>query len=209
MPTLVNANDLTLADVHRLLKIERNHQPTHFSDLLTLEPLTETEKQEVFQIASDFEYYQSAGKVLEGQVQFLVLAPLLRLAGFYRPPIYLSLEQGIAEISIVDEDTNIRGRLDILAAKTVNNTKLWMLVVETKNSEADAMNGLPQLLTYAYSSLEQQESVWGLTTNGISFRFIYMQQGDPTTYRILPEVNLVDRDRALQLLQALNSVRKL
>ncbi|MDX2240400.1 MAG: hypothetical protein NW224_06945 [Leptolyngbyaceae cyanobacterium bins.302] len=209
MQTTLNAKDLTLNEVHRLLKLERDREPVSFSDFMTLEPLTDAQSQEIAQIVDDFEYYLRAGKVLEGQIQFLVLAPLLRLAGFYRAPIYLSLEQGIAEICIEDEDTSIRGRMDILAAKTSRNTKLWMLVVETKNSEADALNGLPQLLTYAHSSLEQQESVWGLTTNGISFRFVHLQAGNPATYRILPEVNLVDRDRALQLLQVLNALCKL
>ncbi len=43
----------------------------------------------MIQIRSDYRAYLRPGKVLEGQTQFLVLAPLLRLAGFYQPPIYL------------------------------------------------------------------------------------------------------------------------
>jgi hypothetical protein len=34
-------------------------------------------------------------------------------------------------------------------------------VIETKNSLAEVFAGLPQLLTYAYKSLEHQEAVWG------------------------------------------------
>jgi hypothetical protein len=132
---------------------------------------------------------------------------LLRLAGFYRRPIYISLEQAIAPIEILDEDTKITGRMDLLVARQDNSTRLWVLVLETKNSTSEALNGLPQLLTYAFTSLEQQESVWGLTTNGLSYRFVYLRAGSPATYQIMPELNLIDDDRALQLLQILKAVR--
>ena len=42
------------------------------------------------------------------------------LAGFYQQNIKITLEENIAEISIEDEDTSIKGRMDILA---VNRTK--------------------------------------------------------------------------------------
>ncbi|HEY9909910.1 MAG TPA: hypothetical protein V6D18_20140 [Thermosynechococcaceae cyanobacterium] len=200
------AKDLSLNEVHHLLNLQRRDgQP--FSDLLSLEPVTETEQQDLRQIRDDFGDYLNVGRVLEGQIQFLVVAPLLRLAGFYRLPIYISLEQGIAPIEILDEDTKITGRMDLLAARQDNLTRLWVLVLETKNSASEALNGLPQLLTYAFTSLEQQQSVWGLTTNGLSYRFVYLQAGDPATYHIMPELNLIDDDRALQLLQILKAVR--
>jgi hypothetical protein len=89
---------------------------------------------------------------LEGQVKFLVLAPLVRLAGFYKAPLVIKLEEDIAEIAITDEDTTIKGRIDILAIKkTLSPTEapFWILVVEAKNSEIAALTGLPKLLTYA------------------------------------------------------------
>lgn len=150
------------------------------------------------------------GKISEGGVKFLFLAPLMWLAGFYEQNIKITLEENIAEISIEDEDTSIKGRMDILAVNRSDRTTnlLWILVVETKNSTVEALEGLPQLLTYAYSSLEHQESVWGLTTNGLGYRFVYLQQGTPT-YQLLPELNLIDTDRALHLLQVLKAICKL
>jgi hypothetical protein len=202
----LNAKNLTLDEVHEFLSLEQG-TGISFESLLTLEPLTEFEQQEINQIRSDFRYYLNAGKVLEGQVNFLLLAPLLRLAGFYHPPICLTLEQDIAKIEITDEDIHITGRLDLLAAKRGQSTPLWMVVIETKNSFASPRAGLPQLLTYAYESLSHQPSVLGLTTNGESFRFVYLQAGEPTTYHFLPELNLIDDDRALQLLQVLKAIR--
>lgn len=73
------------------------------------------------------------------------------------------------------------------------------------------MNGidLTTLINLQAQSLEQQSSVWGLTTNGISYRFVYLEAGNPITYQLLPEVNLIDSKRAVLLLQALKAISKL
>jgi len=209
---ILNASNLFLDDVHSLLQLQQQLN-TSFTTLLSLEPLTEIEKQEVRQISHDFWNYFSAGKVYEGLVKFIALAPLMRLAGFYKHPIEIRLEESIADINIEDDDTKITGRMDILAANqampTKTSTFFWILVVETKNSLAEAFAGLPQLLTYAYKSLENQESVWGLTTNGLRYQFVYLQQGNPPTYQLLPELNLIDTERSLQLLQVLKAICKL
>ena len=205
--TTLNAKNLTLSEVHRLLKLDERFSNLSF-ELLSLEPLTEEEQQEITQIRKDFRYYLNAGKVSEGQVKLLVLAPLLRLAGFYRYPLQITLEQDIADIAIADEDPTITGRFDILAVNKAKTTNpyFWILVIETKNSQVDALAGLPQLLAYAIGSLEYQESAWGLTTNGVSYRFVYLQAGNPPTYQLMPEVNLIDTQRAVQLLQVLKAI---
>lgn len=209
MTTTLDSKNLSLKDVHRLLKLERRLNNS-FISLLSLEPLTEIELQELEKIRTNFDNYYLEGKISEGGVKFLFLAPLMWLAGFYEENIKITLEENIAEISIEDEDTSIKGRMDILAVNRTDRTTnlLWVLVVETRNSTVEALEGLPQLLTYAYSSLEHQESVWGLTTNGLGYRFVYLQQGTPT-YQLLPELNLIDTDRALHLLQVLKAICKL
>jgi len=211
MPIL-NASNLFLDDVHRLLHLEKQSNGS-FTTLLSLEPLTEIEQQEIWQIRSDFDYYISGSKISEGLVKFLSLAPLMRLAGFYRYPVKILLEESIADIDIEDEDTKITGRMDILAVNkaitTITGIAFWILVIETKNSLAEVFAGLPQLLTYAYKSLENQTSVWGLVTNGLRYQFVYLQQGTPPTYQLLPELNLIDSDRTIQLLQVLKAICKL
>ncbi|BAZ25104.1 hypothetical protein NIES4073_60080 [Kalymmatonema gypsitolerans NIES-4073] len=119
-------------------------------------------------IRNDFWRYLAAGKISEGLVKFLTVAPLMRAAGFYDVPIRLTMEDVIA-IAIEDEETSIRGRMDILAVNNAQATTappFWILVIETKNSAVDVFEGLPQLLTYAFKSLEQQSSVWGLVPQG-------------------------------------------
>lgn len=203
---LLNAKSLTLDDVHRLLGIQQQVTDA-FS--LPLEPLTQFEQQELEQIHDDFGRYLSAGKVSEGQVKFLVVAPLMRLAGFYRSPLQITLEEDIESIIIQDEDVTIAGRLDILAvSKTRQNPRFWILVIESKNSSIDVFAGLPQLLTYAYQQLEQQSAVWGLVTNGRNYLFVYSQQ-TPPIYTLLPELSLTEPKRRSQLLQVLKAICQL
>ncbi|WP_228042048.1 MULTISPECIES: hypothetical protein [unclassified Tychonema] len=58
-------------------------------------------------------------------------------------------------------------------------------------------------------SLQQQSSVWGLTTNGESYRFVRVMRGNSCTYQILPELNLIERGRSSELLQVLKAICKL
>ncbi|MEH2063752.1 MAG: hypothetical protein V7K50_16070 [Nostoc sp.] len=113
MTLTVEASSLSLNDVHRFLKLEELSNAS-FTDFLTLEPLSKFEQQDLLRIRNDFRRYLSAGKISEGLVKFLTIAPLMRLAGFYDVPIRLTMEDSIA-IAVEDEDRRITGRMDILA----------------------------------------------------------------------------------------------
>jgi len=207
----LEASQLSLNDVRRLLKLEEREGDA-FTDFFSLEPLSELEQQEILKIRTDFRRYLSAGKVSEELVKFLVLSPLMRLAGFFDIPIVLTMEDSIP-IEVEDADTLIKGRLDVLAVNQPDAelaaAQFWILVVEAKNSAIAPLTGLPQLLTYTYKSLQQQSSVWGLTTNGESYRFVRVTRGNPCTYQILPELNLIDTERSLLLAQVLKAICKL
>lgn len=207
-----NAKNLTLNDVHHLLKLQEQLNNDSFTTWLSLEPVTEEEQQEIAQIRNDFRHYISMGKVYEGLVKALTTFPLLRLTGFYRYPIQISIEEYITDINISDEDTIITGRFEILAvnkATATTDKTFWILVIEAKNSAIEVRQGLPQLLTYAFKSLEQQASVWGLVTNGLQYLFVHLRQGNPPTYQLMPELHLMDSERSIQLLQVLKAICKL
>ena len=207
----LEASQLSLNDVRRILKLEEREGDA-FTDFFSLEPLSELEQQEILKIRTDFRRYLSAGKVSEELVKFLVLSPLMRLAGFFDIPIVLTMEDSIP-IEVEDGDTLIKGRLDVLAVNQPDAelaaAQFWILVVEAKNSAIAPLTGLPQLLTYTYKSLQQQSSVWGLTTNGESYRFVRVTRGNPCPYQILPELNLIDTERSLLLAQVLKAICKL
>lgn len=96
----LQAKNLTLDEVSRYLKLQRSLGRQTYGELLPLEPVTEFEGQEIEQIRLDFQAYWQAGRVLESQIQLLVLGPLLRLAGFYRAPINLTVEQRSRMLSL-------------------------------------------------------------------------------------------------------------
>jgi hypothetical protein len=200
----VQANTLSLKDVHQRLGCQR-HYADRFDQFLTLTNLTPAETTELMNIRSEFDRYLVDGTVLEGQVRVLSVNPLLRLSGFNRSPITIRVETAIAPIELLE--SKITGRMDLLAIRTrEDGPDFWVLVVESKESGADAMQGLSQLLTYAYSGLEGQRSVWGLTTNGINYQFVQIQAGQPPQYFLLPELSLLHRDSAVSLLQVLKAI---
>ncbi|MGK7901219.1 MAG: restriction endonuclease subunit R [Hormoscilla sp.] len=209
---IIQASKITLNEVERLFGFQDLYNG-EFAPLLSLEPVAEAEQQELGKIRNDFRFYLKEEEASEGQVRFIAVAPLLRLAGFYQFPIQLMVEQGIDRINIEDEDTSITGRFDLIAVnkekQTTNNVNFWVLVIETKPSLADPLAGLPQLLTYAYKSLERQESVWGLATNGVRYQFVYIQPGNPPTYQYMPLLNLMEDSSAIQLLQVLKAICQL
>jgi hypothetical protein len=200
----VQANTLSLKDVHQRLGYQR-HYADRLDQFLTLEHLTTAETAELMNIRSEFDRYLVDGTVLEGQVRILSVNPLLRLSGFNRSPITIRVETAIAPIEL--PESNITGRMDLLAIRTRDDgPEFWVLVVESKESGADAMQGLSQLLTYAYAGLQGQRSVWGLTTNGINYQFVNIQAGQPPQYFLLPELSLLHRESALSLLQVLKAI---
>lgn len=207
----LEASKISLNYVLHLLKLEER-ETSAFTDFFSLEPLAELEQQELLKIRHDFLRYLAAGKISEELIKFLVLSPLMRLTGFFDIPIVLTMEDSIP-IQVEDEDIVIKAQLDILAVNqpdaAVTATRFWILVVEAKNSAIDPWVGLPQLLIYAFKSLQEQPSVWGLTTNGRNYQFVYLTRGNPCTYQILPELSLTDTERSIQLVKVLKAICKL
>ncbi|MCC5628718.1 restriction endonuclease subunit R [Nostoc sphaeroides CHAB 2801] len=210
MTLTVEASSLSLNDVHRFLKLEELSDGS-FTDFLNLEPLTEFEQEDLLRIRNDFRRYLRLGKISEGLVKFITIAPLMRLAGFYDVPIRLTMEDSIA-IAVEDEDRRITGRMDILAINSPQSNiapPFWVVVIETKNSAVEVGEGLPQLLTYAFKSLDQQPSVWGLATNGLRYQFVYLRHDEQPSYQLMPLLNLNESPGAIKLLQVLKSICKL
>ncbi|MEG4572449.1 restriction endonuclease subunit R [Microcoleus sp. N3A4] len=213
MTTTINAKNITLGEVSQILKFQEQLNNDTYTTFLSLESLTEIEQLELAQIRSDFREYLSVERVSEGLVQALTTFPLMRLAGFYRGPIKMSLEQDIANITIEDEDTTITGRFDILAInkekQIATDIPFWILVVESKNSLIAPRAGWPQLLTYACKSLEYQEFVWGLATSGEFYQFVNIRRGNPPTYQLMPFLTLMEPEPSILLLQVLKAICKL
>jgi hypothetical protein len=84
--------------------------------------------------------------------------------------------------------------------------------------------GVAQMLAYAHTSLERQNNVWGLVTNGLNYRFFYIvkrsyPEGNRAvkssgksvqhiTYQYMPSLNLIDVESVVTLLQVLKVIRE-
>jgi hypothetical protein len=161
MPTL-RARELSLEDAHQLLGLEPVWD-AEFEDFLTLPDVTEAEQRQLLQLRSNFERYLVSGQVSEGQVRIVTVNPLLQIAGYDQFPLEYRSEENIAQIFIEEQDLYIRGRFDLVVVnrKLANSQQepLWILVVESKNLSISESSGIAQLLTYAHTSLNHQESV--------------------------------------------------
>lgn len=212
MISYLDAKDLSLENVCKFLKFEE-HLNDLIASLLLLVPLTEFELQEILSIRQIFWSHYASGKITEGKIKSLLVARLMWLSGFYHPSLKITPVENIAAIHITDENAIIKGKMDILtvtevrAKKTI--TSFAILLIEAKNIMIDAMEGLPQLLAYAYKKLEHQPSLWGMATNGKDYQFVYIQQGNPPTYHLFPAQSLLYQESSRQLLQVLKAIRNL
>ncbi|MEN9226593.1 MAG: hypothetical protein Q6L60_13800 [Thermostichus sp. HHBFW_bins_43] len=202
------ANTLTLREVHELLGLRRGDS-LEFEEKLDLPSLTEQEIAELTQLQDLYFSYLAEGTLNEGQVKFLFVSPLLKLAGFFSEEIYIDLEENIEEINIRQDDENllITGRMDLLVLQREQKKSFWILVIETKAGIGSTRLATAQLLTYAYRGIESQDHVWGLATNGEDYQFFFLQRGSPPTYHYLPKLWLLDRKSIHRLLQVLKSIR--
>lgn len=230
--TLSDVYRFTLTDVHRLLGFQKLYNGS-FTPLLSLEPLTDYEQQEIIKIQNVFDRYLTERQALvEGEVRSIAMAPLLLLTGYYHSSGQLKVEESIAGCTIKDEDPIIKGHFDITAifdftaiykqeALTNNlyfwSMHFWILVMEEKSSLADPLVGLPKLLIYAYQSLEHQQTIWGLehqqaiwglVTNGVQYQFVYIHSGTPITYQLMPLLSLFETESSQQLVQVLKAIAK-
>ncbi|MGD1850011.1 MAG: hypothetical protein ACFCBU_05200 [Cyanophyceae cyanobacterium] len=206
MVQIVNASSLTLKTALKQLQLDQKFE-NDFNDFLTLPSLIKDQRDRMDEIRKGWGYVAS-GKVSEGQVGFLAVSPLLWASGYSsEPDLKIDLEKNIEEIVIDDNDTVIRGRMDIIVSQEWegHRSPLCILIVEGKNNTIDVAIGIPQLLTYATSFLTCQESIWGLATNGSKYQFIRVEVG---LYREFPLLKLMRSEEAEEIMKVVIAIRK-
>ncbi|MBW4682888.1 MAG: restriction endonuclease subunit R [Microcoleus vaginatus WJT46-NPBG5] len=176
IPT-IQANNLTLHDLKDKFGLERTKEEQFFPEWQeNLPELTDFEKQALEEVKGDY-IHLSEYPILEPIVKMVVLSPLLKLAGFYRPPFYLTAEKEVRILS-EDEGTLVTGRLDLL----VFTPQFWILVIEAKRAQYSVEAGIPQALAYMMGSPESEKPTFGFVTNGPSFIFLKLTKDGTPTY---------------------------
>jgi len=177
MVDTIQARNVTLYDLEAKFGLERTDDKHFFQEWQeNLPELTEKEKEALNEVKADY-IHLSKYPILEPVVKLVVLSPLLKLAGFYRPPFYLSAEKEV-QISSEDEGTIVTGRLDLL----VFTPEFWILVIEAKKAQYSLEAGIPQALAYMLGSPNLEKPAFGFITNGPNFIFLKLMQKDTRRY---------------------------
>ena len=177
MPKTLQATEIDLAKLEELFAIVQSSDADFFNEWRdNLPRLTEHEQLFLDDLKTDY-LHLSKHSLLEPLVKMVVLAPILKLAGFYRDPFYLKAEQ-VVNILSQDQDILIQGRIDILVFKP----PFWVVVIEAKRAAYSVEVGIPQALTYMMGNPHPDRPVFGLVTNGSEFIFLKLQYQDSLKY---------------------------
>jgi hypothetical protein len=117
-------------------------------------------------------YHRQHGHLLEGAVNFIVIAPLLEMAGFYDPPFHLRSEASIRLEIQDDEDKIYKGRIDSLIVQE----RFWIVLVESKRTSFSVDVALPQAIAYMAANPDPEHPTFGLVSNGAYSIFVKLHQ---------------------------------
>jgi hypothetical protein len=184
----------SLDDFEQQFVASRSDDHGFFSGWSTdLPSLSVSEIDDLTKIRDQFLYHRKSGPLTEGTVNAIVVSRLLALAGFYDPPFRLRSEHSIkleATALVDNEPWILRGRIDFL----VIQNQFWQAVIESKETTFDVEMGIPPLLAYMMAAPSQQQTVFGMVTNGNHFVFVKLkrqktsQYSFSNTFSMLPSV---------------------
>jgi hypothetical protein len=200
----------SLAEAEARFGLSYSADPGFFTEWSADLPLlTLAEQQRLDLIKQRYLYHRQYGHLLEGGVNFIVIAPLLELAGFYDSPFRLRSEASI-RIEIVDEDDTVyQGRIDSLIVQE----HLWIVLAEAKRTSFSIDVALPQALAYiaadpvGKASLKENRPTYGLVSNGAYSMFVKLDQA---RYSFSDDFSLNrQRNELYGVLQILNHLKTL
>lgn len=164
----IAAREITIEDLREKFNLQQINEASFFKEWReNLPVLNEEEKRILARVRNNYFNLINHRFLLEEAVKMVVLSPLLDLAGFYQSPFSIKTEESI-EIVAEDEGIIVRGNIDVL----VINGDFWVLVIESKSSKFDVMQGLTQALTYLLNSPNKNQPTFAFITNGREFVFI-------------------------------------
>jgi hypothetical protein len=168
-----------------------------------LPDLSAAEQQRLDLLKQRYLYHRQYGHLLEGAVNFIVIAPLLEMAGFYDPPFHLRSEASVRLEIKDDEDKVYQGRIDSLIVQE----HFWIILVESKRTSFSIDVALPQAISYMAANPDPQYPTFGLVSNGAYSIFVKLHRSQ---YSFSDDFSLNRRHNELQdLLKVLNRLKSL
>lgn len=157
-----------------------------------LPELTLAEAARLDLIKQRYLYHRKHGPLAEATVNFIVIAPLLEMAGFYDPPFLLRSEVPV-QIQAEDQEQIYRGRIDAL----VLQEQLWILILESKQTTFSTGVALPQALAYMIASPNPERPVYGLVSNGEYFMFLKLLNQEQGEYAFSNDFSVYQQQNTL------------
>lgn len=178
MVQITPARDISLEELEEKFGLQLAEDTQFFTEWSdNLLPLTDTEKQSLNRVKSNYLNLTKRRIMSEEAVKMVVLSPLLDLAGFYQPPFTIETETSI-EISAEDDGAIVKGNIDVL----VIQKRLWVIVIESKSTKFDVTIALPQALAYMLANPNPINPTFGLIVNGREFIFVKLNQQKQPQY---------------------------
>ncbi len=208
-PTVTQpVSDLSLSDLKEKFGLKRDRTDSFFDNwLVSAEALSNYEQQAIARLKKNYENIIETNP-LEEVVKLVVVSPLLDLAGFYQPPFSIRAEVSTKLVATEGNQTFV-GKIDVLVVKQ----KLWILVIESKQSRFDVTSGIPQALSYMLSQLntesDRDESRFGIVTNGREVIFLKLNPQQLPVYAQSKVYQVIETEEDLiSILQGLKTIGK-
>jgi hypothetical protein len=194
----------SLAEAETQFGLVRTDNPLFFPEWTRdLQELSVVEQQRLDLTKQRYLYHRQYGHLLEGAVNFIVIAPLLEMAGFYDPPFHLRSEASIRLELKDDNDKVYQGRIDSLIVQE----HFWIILVESKRTSFSVDVALPQAIAYMAANPDPKQPAFGLVSNGAYSIFVKLHQSQ---YSFSDDFSLNRRQNELyDVLKVLNRLKTL
>lgn len=200
-------SNLALSDLRDKFELSRDRADPFFEQWLdNAEALSDFDQQALDRLKRNYENIIETNS-LEEVVKLVVVSPLLDLAGFYQPPFSMRAEVS-TKLVVTEGSQTFTGSIDVLVVKQ----RLWVLVVESKQSRFDVTSGIPQALSYLLSQpseaqLPDTDIRFGMVTNGREVVFLRLKPQQLPAYAQSQIYQVIEVQEDLtQILQGLKVI---
>ncbi|MGF1513925.1 MAG: type I restriction endonuclease subunit R [Elainellaceae cyanobacterium] len=180
MANAIAIGRLTLPEIIEKQGLRLSSDPQFFTEWQVPRPdLSPQERDYLGQVQQDYFDQLRRGTLSEGLIKLVIISPLLHLAGFYRAPYQVRLEEPV-QVELTEQNEIWRGRIDAL----VIQDQLWTVVVESKGSVFGIDQAIPQALGYMFAAPQPERPTYGLVTNGSGYAFVKLLRHPEVLYSI-------------------------
>jgi hypothetical protein len=199
----IPAHNLKLHDLKTRFNLQETQADDFFTEWLDdAVPLQDADYAVLDRVKRNYLYLLEY-PVLESIVKMVVLSPILDLAGFYEPPLWVEGEANI-QVAATDEGEIVQGSIDVLVVQQ----SFWVTVIEAKNSEFSITKAIPQTIAYMLAHPDPDRPCFGLVVNGSEFLFLKLMPGTPPIYATSNLFSMLNRGNDLyRVLQILRTVK--